>query len=743
MPIALTNDQNELAESVAKFVSRVAPVRESRERFVELSAGVVPEFWTQLVDMGLHAIHIPEEIGGQGGKFEDLAVVVEETGYGLLPGPFLPTVIASSLLIDAQGMARDTALAKFANGSTGVVIPPSGGIQAKANSDGTWVLNGQGHPIIGLLSAEILVIAAQLNDRYKWFVVDSSLSGLTKTALRATDLTRDAGSLVVEGLVLDTSLHLASLDRSRAAAITTTLLAAESAGIMRWALETSVAYAKVRTQFDKPIGSFQAVKHKCARLMVKSELAAAAAWDAAISLEQDSEQQLRATSTASVVALGEVVDAVTEGVSLHGGIGFTWEHDLHLYLRRGISIAAANGPKIIAAQALGKLALNVNRQIDVDLPEEDPGFRAMVGAILDEALQLSPVDPDTPEKTTGMTRGISRSPRRTFLAQHGLISSHWPKPWGMAATPTEQVVISQEYSQRQMHQPTTVIGEWALPTIFAHGSAYQQEKFALPSLRGEIIWCQLFSEPGAGSDLAGLSTKATKVDGGWQIDGQKVWTSSAHEADWGICLVRTDKDVPKHKGLSYFLVDMKSPGVNVRPLKLSNETHELNEVFLDAVFVPDDLLVGEPGDGWKLATTTLSNERTSIAGSLGTEYENSLVELLRSGVYATSRDFVEQTLGRITAQSEAIGALNLRETLKRLNGLNPGAGGSIAKVAAAALSRESAEAALNIVGNAGISSISPANVVNEELGLPSSIIGGGTIDIQYNIIAERILQLPR
>lgn len=743
MPIALTNDQIELAASVSKFVARVAPVLESRKHFQEFSQGSRPSYWDALVDMGLHAISIPESFGGQGGKLEDLAVVIDESGFGLLPGALLPTVIASAVVVEGAGAVRDAVMNKFVQGATGAIVPPSAGIQGKLQDDGTWILNGTTHPIIGLLSAEILVVGVKVGAQNAWFVLDSVTPGVSRETVPATDLTRDAGTLVLNNFVVDSASQITNLDEDRTRAISLTLLAAESAGLMRWALETSVAHAKIRTQFDKPIGSFQAVKHKCARLMVTTELAAAAAWDAAISLDQDALQQKRATLTAHLMALGTAVDALTEAVSLHGGIAFTWEHDLHLYLRRAISVAAAAGPAVVAAQELGTLAGTVDRKIEVDLPEEDPLFRKEIADKLDKALSLSAQDPNSDAEKTGMTIGVSPSPRRTYLADQGLVSSHWPKPWGLGATPTEQVIISQEFAKRGMQQLTTVIGEWVLPTVFAHGSEFQQEKFALPSLRGEIIWCQLFSEPGAGSDLAGLSTKAKKVDGGWQIDGQKVWTSSAHEADWGICLARTDSDVPKHKGLSYFLVDMKSPGINVRPLKLSNETFELNEVFLDAVFVPDNLLVGEPGDGWKLATTTLSNERTSIAGSLASGYESPLQDILESGEFATSQADVEQALGRVTAKGEAIGALNLRETLKRLNGLNPGAGGSIAKVAAAVLARESADAALNLVGNAGISSQSPADIVKVELGLPASIIGGGTVEIQYNIIAERILQLPR
>ena len=164
-----------------------------------------------------------------------------------------------------------------------------------------------------------------------------------------------------------------------------------------------------------------------------------------------------------------------------------------------------------------------------------------------------------------------------------------------------------------MTRPDIVIAGWALPTILEHGTDEQRERFVRPSLLGELVWCQLFSEPGAGSDLASLRTRAEQVDGGWRLTGQKVWNSVAERADWGICLARTDPDAPKHKGITYFLVDMRRPGIDVRPLREITGEALFNEVFLDDVFVPDDCVVGELDDGWKLARTTLANERVAMA----------------------------------------------------------------------------------------------------------------------------------
>jgi alkylation response protein AidB-like acyl-CoA dehydrogenase len=385
--------------------------------------------------------------------------------------------------------------------------------------------------------------------------------------------------------------------------------------------------------------------------------------------------------------------------------------------------------------ALGKTALELDRRIDIDVPDEDPAFRSRIGQLLDQAASLRN------EHDGG--RWHSRGAQRNFLAEHGLAAPHWPAPHGLGASPAQQVVISQEYARRGLVQPSSVIGEWAMPTILAYGSEPIKEKFALPTLRGELIWCQLFSEPGAGSDLAGLSTRGIKVDGGWELRGQKVWTSGAHEADWGICLARTDAEVPKHKGLSYFLVDMRAAGVEIRPLKQPTGESEFNEVFLDSVFVPDAYLLGEPGQGWRITATTLQNERTQISSGVSVGTEDALRTLIREARFTGSESEAFASLGRVVAMSSAIGALNLRETLRQVNGMLPGAGSSLAKVAHARLAREAASHVLRLAGPGALFADAPGDAVTGQLAVPQVLIGGGTVEIQLNVIAERILGLPR
>ena len=170
---------------------------------------------------------------------------------------------------------------------------------------------------------------------------------------------------------------------------------------------------------------------------------------------------------------------------------------------------------------------------------------------------------------------------------------HLPKPWGRAAGPIEQIIIAQEFPAGKVRRPVMGIAAWIIPSIVAFGTDEQKQRFLPPTLRGEMIWCQLFSEPGAGSDLASLTTKATRVDGGWRITGQKIWTTAAQYSQWGALLARTDPNAPKHNGITYFLLDMTSEGVDVKPLRELTGHEMFNTVFIDDVFVPDDMVLGE------------------------------------------------------------------------------------------------------------------------------------------------------
>jgi alkylation response protein AidB-like acyl-CoA dehydrogenase len=723
MAIGVTEDQAALADSVAGFVARYAPREATRAEFETLGAGGVFGGWDKLVEQGLVTLHLPEEIDGGGAGPVDLAVVVEESGRGLLPGHLLPTVLTSDLLSRrGSGSARVAELlGRFAEGARGAVALSTTGLSATRSGDGIRI-SGASSPVLGLVGADVVVLGAAGPDGEVWFAVDGD--AVKSEALESVDPTRGVARAVLDGLDVpaDSVVQLTTEQVRDHAAV---LFSAEAVGLVRWCLETGLAYIKVREQFGRTVGSFQAIKHKAARMYSQLEVMSAAAWDAARALDDSAEQLSLAAAEAAVQCLPGAVDLALETVTLLGGIGYTWEHDTHLYWRRAIALSSLLGPASAWESRLGQLAQTAIRNFDLDLVEVEPAFRERIASQLREVKDL-------PEEE-----------RRAKLGDLGLVSPHYPEPYGLSATPAQQLVIAEEFAHAGIPQPSTVIGEWALPTILAHGTKEQQDFFVRPTLRGDITWCQLFSEPGAGSDLASLSTRGEKVEGGWRLNGQKVWNSMAQIADWGICLARTNPDVPKHKGISYFLIDMKnSEGLDVRPLREANGHYLFNEVFFNDVFVPDDRLVGEVDDGWRLARTTLGNERVSIGSGMGVQ-RFGLTDLVRSDVVAGNDDAV-QTFGRLTAESYALAAMGLRLTLRRLEGLTPGGEASVLKLAAVKHRTEVARVAMSWYGPEAATLEGPAGeAVQGYLSTPSSLIGGGTTEIQLNVIGERVLGLPR
>ncbi|WP_304113266.1 acyl-CoA dehydrogenase family protein [Mycolicibacterium bacteremicum] len=740
MALALTDEQTQLTEAMAGFARRHGGLELTRSQFDALAGGTLPAFWTTLVAQGLHAVHLPEAAGGQGGGFADAACVIDAAGYGLVPGPLLPTVIAGAVLADVpdQPAARALQRAIAAGAPAAVLLPTDGTLRAVPDGDG-WRLDGSAGPQLGVAAAEHLIVAADTDaGQQVWCVVHRGASGVAVHAAAPTDLTRDVGTLTCAGAHVPADAVLTGIDPVRARCHAIGLMAAEAAGIARWCVDNVVAYLKVREQFGRPIGSFQALQHKAALLFIDSELAAAAAWDAVRGAEQAVGQHHIAAAGAAITAIGRLPELVVDALTMFGAIGYTWEHDLHLYWKRSISLAAAAGTSAGWAQILGDPDWPT-RDFAIELAEVEADFRAGVAARLDAAAALTNEAPgrQNPEYDEYWT-----GPQRTALADAGLVAPYLPAPWGLDASPAQQLIIDEEFDRRPtLVRPSLGIAQWILPTVLAAGTDAQRERFAVPTLRGEIGWCQLFSEPGAGSDLAALATRANKVDGGWRVNGQKVWTSSAQRADWGALLARTDPNAPRHKGIGYFLVDMTTPGITVRPLRTASGDEHFNEVFFDDVFVPDDMLVGEPTAGWSHALATMANERVAIGAYVKLDKEGELRALARrAGPGDTA---VRHALGRVRAASNAIGALAVRDTLRRLAGHGPGPASSVGKVGTALLVRRVTADALAFSGRAAMVGGADQPAVADSLMMPAEVIGGGTIEIQLNIIATMILGLPR
>jgi alkylation response protein AidB-like acyl-CoA dehydrogenase len=338
------------------------------------------------------------------------------------------------------------------------------------------------------------------------------------------------------------------------------------------------------------------------------------------------------------------------------------------------------------------------------------------------------------------------------LAEAGFVAPHWPKPWGLDADPLHQLMIDEELRRAKVTRPVNPIGTgWAGPTIVYAGTDEQKQRYLFPMLAGEELWCQLFSEPGAGSDLANLGTRAVRDGDDYVVNGQKVWTSLAHFARFGILLARTDPDAPKHLGVSYFICPMDAAGIDVRPIVEMTGAHTFNEVFFDDVRIPAANMVGEEGRGWELAKVTLGNERVSLSGE-GALWgrgptANDLVDLIRRNG-GLDDPVLRQRLARIWIEGELLSMIRLRTLMAKLRGAQPGPEASIRKALADDHGQYLMELAKDLTGTSGLLTDSApfgdaaGGWTNGFLYARALTIGGGTSEVQRNIIAERVLGLP-
>ncbi|MEV7005786.1 acyl-CoA dehydrogenase [Streptosporangium sp. NPDC051022] len=768
MAIGLSEEHQALRESVIGWAERAIPAEVVRAA-VAAENEERPAFWQSLADQGLLGLHIPEEHGGSGYGLLEAAVAVEALGERVAPGPYLPTVLAGAVILASDGKARAELLPGLADGTLTGAVALTASVTGSRGQDGVLTVSGVAEPVLGGASADVLVLPVGTDTGQEWIVVDAS--AVTVTPIRALDLTRGVARVELEAVAVPAGRVLDGLERSGVLGLAAILCGAEAAGVAAWCVSAAAEYAKVRVQFGRPIGQFQGVKHKAARMLVALEQARATVWDATRAVdaagganaagepeggtgagtgtgtgagtgaeigagtdarEGRGDEAAYAVAIAGVVAPDAAVQCAKDAVQIFGGIGYTYEHDVHLYYRRALTLRALLGPSTEWADTVASLALRgVRREMEIDLPEDASALRERIRTEIAEIAELEGGE------------------QKRALAEAGYVMPHLAGPWGRDAGPLEQVLILQELRAAEVRLPQMIIGAWVVPSIVVYGTPYQQERFLPPTLRGEMLWCQLFSEPGAGSDLASLQMRAEKVEGGWRLNGQKIWTSLAHVAEWGICVARNSSAGSKHEGITYFLVDMRSEGVTVRPLtEMTGETL-FNEVFLDDVFVPDELVVGEVGQGWQVARNTLSNERVSLSsGSGGT---GSSVSDLLGLVGRLGRDLTgaeRQELARVLCEGHSINALGLRVTLRQLSGAHPGADGSVRKLLSTSHAQHVSECAVALLGSAAVVAadmrLGDAGYwTRAALATRAMTIYGGTTEVQLNIIGERLLGLPR
>jgi hypothetical protein len=626
----------------------------------------------------------------------------------------VPTVITSAM-VDATGdlSTQEAVLPGLADGSRAAGVGLAADLRLR---DGT--VSGDAGVVLGGGLADVLLLGTG-DDAV---LVDVAGGGVDVAVPTNLDPTRRSARVVLDGA---TATVLPGA-RATLRDVARVILAAEAVGIARECTETAAAYAKVREQFGRPIAMFQAVKHHCANMLVATELATAAVWDAARAASMGGDQRALTAAVAATLA-GPAADLCANlNMQVHGGIGFTWEHDAHLYLRRATTVRALLEPDVAAAAVTDLTRAGVRRARTIDLPSESEPIRDEVRSFAQRIHAQDAAD------------------QRRALIESGYVMPHWPKPWGRDAGAIEQLVVEQEFAAAGVKRPSYGITGWVILTLIQHATEDQVQRWVAPALGQDVVWCQLFSEPDAGSDAAGIKTKGTRVEGGWLVNGQKVWTSSAHVAGRGLATVRTNPDVPKHQGITTMVIDMSSPGVEVRPLRMVSGASEFNEVFFTDVFVPDDDVVGPVDGGWAVARATLGNESVSIGGGEG------MLAFPGDGMIPPYDAHPERLpggaarIGRYIADAQAIGLLNLRSAHRAVAGAGPGPEGNVTKLALSEIGHEAAEILAALAGS-DTAFMDGAAATSNTLVLfhRAMSIAGGTSEIKRNQIGERILGLPR
>jgi alkylation response protein AidB-like acyl-CoA dehydrogenase len=713
MSLAITEDHRALTDVARSFLAK-HDARAAARAQLNSDTESLPSFWSELAGLGWLGLHIPEDRGGEGYGLPELSLVLEALAGAVAPGPFLPTVLASALI---NVLGADPELATgLADGTRTAGVGFGGSLRL----DGSTV-EGNAGPVLGAGLADVLLLVVDADV----VVVESAADGVTLGDSTDLDPTRRSPRVALAGAPA-TVLAGARPVLTRLAR---TLAAAEAAGLATACTEMAVAYAKEREQFGRTIGSFQAVKHLCANMLVEAEMATAAAWDAARCdpAGKDNPASDLACAVAAARALPAAVRNAQANIQVHGGIGFTWEHDAGIYLRRANVLAALVG-------ALGDADLEVAalvkagavRKYTIDLPPEAEQYRAEAAAMAAEV------------------RGLKPHEQRARLAESGYFMPHWPKPWGRDAGAAEQLVIEQEFAG--IKAPPLGITAWNILTIIQAGTPEQAQRWVPPALTGQEQWCQLFSEPSAGSDAAAIKTRGVRTEGGWVVTGQKVWTTNAKACRWGFATVRTDASGPKHTGVTMMAIDLGSEGVEVRPLREITGDALFNEVFFDEVFVPDDDVVGAVGQGWAVARNVLGNERVSIGGGGGSG--GSLIGLQASDLLGMIERYAPGDAGHLRAAGELIAdqqcqrLLNLRQAARAVLGGEPGPEGNITKLLVGQQLQRVTELGVKLAGPDAVAAKNDW-VARAYLYSRCLTIAGGTTEIVRNQIAERILKLPR
>jgi alkylation response protein AidB-like acyl-CoA dehydrogenase len=722
--------------------------------------------WKTFVDLDWPSLTVPAEDGGMGLTAVELIVTLEELGRVADPTPFLATTSQYVPLVRevAEVEARGRLLGAVCAGGTGAVAFAAGEVRARPDGDG-WVLDGPARHVIDGDRADEIAVVAGTGEGAGVFVV--AAGDVAATREPTFDGSFHLASVDLHGVRVDAGRAFVGPDVeagvTRAREEAATGLAAMTVGASQRVLDIVLGHIRDRRQFGVPIGSFQAVKHMAVDMYVAIERARALCHFAALILADDGARRPVAASMAKAAA-GECQRLVAKhGVQLFGGLGYTWENDLQIFVRRAKVAEPLLGSAPEHRATVARAVLSGPRPAEtmsLSVDEATEAFRRELAAWLEENA------PDVATATEVRARSSADVPPWAREWQRKMFDAGWllpgnpPEHGGRNASLVEQFVHQEELGRRRIYPSYNPQGLSIIaPSILAFGTEEQKQRWAIPILRAEITAALGMSEPDAGSDLAGLRTRAVLDGDRFIVNGQKVWTSGAHDADVILAFVRTDPEAPKHRGISVLVVPTDSPGLTRRPFGsiVSPDDLDFNEVFFDDVEVPAENLIGPLNEGWRVATGSLGHERVMLwLGSA--ERLDDLVahggdQLVEHGL--ADDPLVQDWFGTLVADAHALRFLGYRTLAKATRGIEA-TEQSILKL----FGSEAAQAAtLNILEALGTDALdpdrpsAPLNALHIEAHTASwwerylrsfaGTIAGGTSQIQRNIIADRVLSLPR
>lgn len=768
MAMTTTAEHRALRAAVREYLSRTSDAADMLA-VQDTELGYRPQDWATMAEqLELQGLLVEEQHGGSGAGIGDVVVVAEELGRFATCSPFFASSVLTTLALSEcaeneqtqdlmPGLAAGTRIGclAFAD-SDGWLRPGAEPVRARLDG-GTWRLQGSVHHVMFGHCADTVVVAARAEDGLGLFVVDPSDAAVACRRQPSLDLTRPLSTITFDGAGARRVSGPGDVSDNLLRALDKALIvqAAERVGGARRCLELTIDYAKTRHQFGRPVGANQAVKHGLADLVRVLEPIAAAVEVAAEAADADLPDLSTAASLLSVAGAERYLQIAGETIQLHGAIGFTWEHEAHVHLKR------AKTDQLLFGSSRWHRGRFISSILDGDATREAPmqtdepvsltELRAEVRTWLaDNRSQGAPLEfaqePFAHRETTAEAHWID------LLRKGRWLCLSWPEEYGgRELSPAEILVVEEEFARAGLRRPQLGMGEMLLaPSLLAHGTANQKRRFLPRILSGEDTWCQGFSEPESGSDLASLRATGTIEGDELRIRGDKIWTSNADQANMMFLLCRTDREAPKHRGISFVLVPMEDNGFEVSPIRMASGDGGFAQEKITDARAPLDNVVGGLGNGWAVAMTTLGAERAGKAATQYVGYRHELGTLIRrleeQGSLGDAG--VRQRLADLAVEVELMRAVGSVISARIVAGENVEDLLAIDKLNWSEYHCEFGSTALDLLGASalirpdgnGYELDSLQRVFLESRGRR---IARGSNQVQRNIIGERLLGLPK